>query len=375
MKSTRNSEMAITTPPQPNELELSLFGAGVGESLVLHLGAGNWMIVDSCLNETGKRAAGLDYLNGLSVDVSRQVRLVVVTHWHDDHIRGISQVVQAATSAEFACSAALRCEEFFTLVAAHNEIKLVEHSSSVSEFNEVLELLRGRSASRFAVGPDHWASHRMVLYPDTNGNGVEVHALSPSAQTITDTKGRIAKLIPSVGNAIRRFPSFGPNDLSVALHVKTPGPNLLLGADLERGLDEQRGWRAVIRSTQTFQNSSNSYKVAHHGSSGADLDELWAQLLTETPLAVLTPYARGRKPLPAPEDVERIRSRAGQAYCTAYPPTMRPPRRRGVDRTMNEVARTRRAMRKRAGHIRLRMPILADSRDVAVELFDGAVQL
>jgi beta-lactamase superfamily II metal-dependent hydrolase len=367
--------MEITTPPQPNELELSLFGAGIGESLVLHLGAGNWMIVDSCLNETGKRAAALDYLDGLNVDVSRQVRLVVVTHWHDDHIRGISQVVQAATSAQFTCSAALRCEEFFTLVAAHDDIKLVEHSSSVSEFHEVLEILRGRSRSRFAAGPDHWASHRMVLYQDTDGNCVEVHALSPSAQTITDTKGRIAQLIPSVGNAIRRFPMFGCNDLSVVLHVKTTGPNLLLGADLERGLDEQRGWRAVIRSTQPSQNSSNYYKVAHHGSSGADLDELWTQLLTGSPLAVLTPYARGRKPLPAPEDVERIKSRAGQAYCTAYPPTMRPPRRRGVDRTMNEVARTRRATRKKPGHVRLRMPIRSESSNVAVELFNGALQL
>jgi hypothetical protein len=37
------------TPPRPDELELSLFGSGIGESLAVHLGNGEWAIVDSGL--------------------------------------------------------------------------------------------------------------------------------------------------------------------------------------------------------------------------------------------------------------------------------------------------------------------------------------
>jgi len=52
--------MSKTTPPQPDELEISLFGPGYGESTLVHLGSGNWMIVDSCLDESGEKAIALD---------------------------------------------------------------------------------------------------------------------------------------------------------------------------------------------------------------------------------------------------------------------------------------------------------------------------
>lgn len=41
---------AVATPPVADELEVSVFGPGVGESVVVHLGHGDWMVVDSCLN-------------------------------------------------------------------------------------------------------------------------------------------------------------------------------------------------------------------------------------------------------------------------------------------------------------------------------------
>src|SRR5262245_39431332 len=121
-------------PPQSDELELSLFGPGKGECVVVHLGHGDWMVVDSCPGEDNSRAVALDYFGRLGIDVGRQVKLVVVSHWHDDHIRGISQVVQEAASARFACSGALQNEEFFTLVAAQEWTKLVEQTSGMAEF-------------------------------------------------------------------------------------------------------------------------------------------------------------------------------------------------------------------------------------------------
>jgi len=33
---------------RPDELEVSVFGPGYGESLAIHLGLGSWIIIDSC---------------------------------------------------------------------------------------------------------------------------------------------------------------------------------------------------------------------------------------------------------------------------------------------------------------------------------------
>jgi hypothetical protein len=367
--------MAKTDPPQTGELELSLFGPGIGECIVVHLGAGNWMVVDSCLGPEGNGPIAIEYLRHLGVNISQDVKLVVASHWHDDHIRGIAQVVRYASSARFACSAALRCEEFLTLVEAYAEAKLVEHTSGLSEFAEVLQILQDRGAQRNLAGPHHWAADGSRLYQNSDPFNVEVYALSPSSGTITDGRIAIARLLPQVDEAIRRFPRVSPNDSSVALLVKADVDGFLLGADLERGR-EGRGWRAVVDSQVRPGGQSSTYKVAHHGSSNADLSDTWTTLLVATPYALLTPYAGGRQPLPSEGDVHRIKMRTGHVYCTAWPPTKSPGRRNGsVERTMKEVVCSRRSTRKVPGHVRIRMPLEGDATDARVEVYEGARRL
>ena len=76
--------------PGPNDFERTLLGPGYGECAIIHYGHGEWIIVDSCVDEAGHPAA-LNYLRQIGVDAGRSVRMIVVTHWHDDHIRGIVQ--------------------------------------------------------------------------------------------------------------------------------------------------------------------------------------------------------------------------------------------------------------------------------------------
>lgn len=361
--------------PQANEIELSLFGPGIGECAVIHLGNEQWMVVDSCKGLDAKRSVALEYLEGMGVDVENQIKLIVVTHWHDDHIRGIAQLVRHAGSARFACSAALRCEEFLKLVAADRDISLVEHSSGVSEFSDVLDVLSNRANGKYATGPDHWAAEGSRLYSDPERD-VEVWALSPSAQTITDSKGAMSALLPVPGEAIRRFYQPGPNDLSVVIMVLAPGIQLLLGADLERGLDEKRGWHAVINSNIIPKHPCHVYKVAHHGSIGADMDAIWMKMLVDKPYAVISPYARGIKPLPSSDDVRRMQHHTNHIYCTAPPTTSPPQRDSAVERTIKEMVKTHRAIRKQPGHVRVRLPFNSDfPSGVSVKLFDGAAFL
>lgn len=369
------SDFAVTwkIAPNKNELELSLFGPGIGESIVLHLGHGSWIVIDSCLGED-RRPIALSYLEALGVDVSRDVKLVLVTHWHDDHIRGIGEVFSAATSAKFACSAALRNREFFTLVGTHEQAKLIDQTSGVAEFSHILEVLSERTKGRYSPSPDFWASGGTTLLSQAAPHQVTVRSLSPSAQTITDCMHHMAMLMPQLQNQIGRIPSMEPNDLSVVVLVQINQHALLLGADLERGQDERRGWRAIVAGHDGT--IGHAYKVAHHGSANADLNEIWSHLLVPNCHAIMTPYARGRAPRPTEADVERIKSQTSSVYCTSWLARQRlPPRRKGADKTINEIARTRRALAKQPGHIRLRIPIDSAAAGFQIELFHGAAAL
>ena len=139
--------MSLSARPKADELELSLFGPGVGECLAVHLGLGEWIMVDSCIDPASRGPVGLDYLRDLNVDVATAVKQVVVTHWHDDHMRGAAKVLAAARSAKFVCSAALRREEFQQFIGASRHLNMrAEESSGVEEFDSILTILNERRA-------------------------------------------------------------------------------------------------------------------------------------------------------------------------------------------------------------------------------------
>ena len=65
---------AAETPSARDEIELTLFGPGYGESVVLHIGDG--AVVDSCIDKDGRPSA-LSYLENL--DPAEVVVLVAAT--------------------------------------------------------------------------------------------------------------------------------------------------------------------------------------------------------------------------------------------------------------------------------------------------------
>ncbi|GAB2816842.1 hypothetical protein GCM10027073_55760 [Streptomyces chlorus] len=98
--------------PGSDEVELSLFGPGLGECVVVHLGNSEWMIVDSCVRPQESTPVALEYLEKLGVDVGSRVSMVVASHWHDDHVKGISEIFERARAAKFFAASALSGDEF-----------------------------------------------------------------------------------------------------------------------------------------------------------------------------------------------------------------------------------------------------------------------
>lgn len=186
-------------PPEENQIEVSLFGPGYGESILIHYGDGNWIIVDSCIDPTSRLAAPLTYLKCLGVNLARDVRLIVATHWHDDHIRGLGSVVEECQSARFVCSGALRPEEFLTLVKAVSDRSMMARPpSGVREFFAILQALEKKALTgNSSTAQPYFAFSDKLIWRDNQSSlPCQVFSLSPSDQSIQLAYLEIARLLP-----------------------------------------------------------------------------------------------------------------------------------------------------------------------------------
>ena len=369
---------SLEEPPLDHQFEVSLFGPGVGESLVLHLGFGEWVIVDSCHDPKTRQPAALQYLDRLGIDASKAVKLLVLTHWHDDHIRGAAGILRRAESAQLVCSAKDHGEAFFQAVETARAARLSE--TGFDEMSELLRILieRRQAGQRLeSVGPI-WAAEGMTLLrreKDGLRHPVRVVALSPSHATLTLALHELKGFLPRPNSPERRAVRLTPNQRSIALLVQVGSRVALLGGDLEESPNPAVGWRAVVNSTLRPRLCSEVFKVPHHGSQNADNADVWREMLAIEPVACLTPFSKGNNPLPTAQDIRRLRGRTAHLYCTR-PIRSRKPRRRAsaVERTIRQVARRHRAMEGPIGQIRIRASAADASSSLKIDLFGPAFQ-
>src|SRR6266542_2121917 len=101
--------------PKPDVVEVSIFGPGFGECVLVHLGGGDWMIVDSCLDQRRGVQPALAHLDAMGIDPATAVVAVLATHWHGDHVRGLSEVVARCINAEFWLSQAVHSKDLLRI--------------------------------------------------------------------------------------------------------------------------------------------------------------------------------------------------------------------------------------------------------------------
>lgn len=353
---------ALQKQPATNVLELSLIGPGYGEAAVLHLGKGIWAIVDSCEDSDGRPRA-LRYLRDMGVDPSVSVKLIVATHWHDDHIRGMGEQVEMCRSASFCCASVLTKPEFLATIQALEGRHQSEGRSGLRELYTVVKTLRERHATPILA-----SGGRNVLVEDD----CHVCALSPSDSTHLDFLRAIYYNYGTAGHKKDRVPVLEPNEISVALWVAVDNTFILLGADLTR-----KGWTEVLANSIRPRHMASAFKVPHHGAPDAHEPMVWSEMLQNNPCAVLTPWHKGGRSRPAPNDVHRLLSLTSRAYATATSPALRrrSKKRHGlVGRGIADANVGLRSAVAPAGLIRLRTTIGTDD-DWSVELFDGACHL
>ena len=214
-------------PPKHNVMEVTLVGPGYGECILLHIGNGSWVlpwvIVDSCIG-ADSRPAALAYLHDMGLDPPEVVHLIVTTHWHDDHIRGIGELVEVCDDAIFCCASALRKQEFLAMMDSIASRPMSQVGSGMQELYKVRSLLEERSAKPvFAI------ANRRIFSRD----GCEIWSLSPFDKEVDSFLQEIDHLRPQERETKRRTPTLTPNKIAVVL--------FLLGSDLEG-----RGWLDIL---------------------------------------------------------------------------------------------------------------------------------
>jgi beta-lactamase superfamily II metal-dependent hydrolase len=306
----------LTDYPAHDEFEISVFGGGYGESISVHIGDGEWVIIDSCLEPTSGQPAAIEYLESIGVDVSQQVVLIVVTHWDDDHIRGMANVVEQCTGAKVAISAALGKKEVLSMVAEQTS-SATATGSGVDELREILELCRN-------TRPPILAKANQLLYAPSGSSPPMIRALSPSDDACFRSFETLIEQATSQQIAVKRryrAPE-GPNGASVASYIDSLGLHVLLGADLEISRNDFTGWNDVVRSANPHSQAS-LVKVPHHGSRTGHDQVMWDVLVTNDSFAIVAPWIRGGRGLPTEDDLVRLKTLASKVYVTSLPQSRR----------------------------------------------------
>lgn len=362
-----------------SDIEVSVFGPGFGESLLIHIGNNDWIIIDSCTKNINATPAALDYLKGLGLDPSEVVKLIIVSHWHDDHIRGMGAICRECPSAKIIFSSALNCKEFLTLAEVYKGSDGDIIPPGLREFSKVLECLvetSGRDRISWAMADrpiwdnDGLASHQLWA--------CSVVSLSPSDYSFTLAQEKIAELTSNVGNLtdILLGTSINPNHISVVIHISIGDIVLLLGGDLEETKDERTGWSTIVASSKRPKTKAHIFKIPHHGSITAENPKVWEEMLHSDPISISTPFNWGKCSLPGPDDIKRISMKSTRFFLTG-PTKVSPSRGRNsiVEKTIRESGAKVFPAHDGMGHIKILIDTMQEPSEWKVELANGAISI
>jgi hypothetical protein len=376
------SEIPKIGPPKPSEIEICVFGPNYGECIVVHLGNGHWVVIDSCLFEDTGIPTALAYFAALQIRPDTAVKAVIATHWHDDHYKGLSKIMQAAPDAHVCISLALTRPEFLKFTTRMRKNKTAIAGTKLNEFSAAIGEIRDRKARglvNFNFAHVRTQLHEVPSTQSGHGLSCEVVALSPSNGDILDFLERISLTMPQKRTTKRAISSAEPNEVSVVTLIRIGDIEILLGADLENSGRPNSGLEAIISSHRAapFGSGASLYKVGHHGSDTAYNADIWAELLVKDVSAVVTPWRKGAKRLPTIVGAKMILNHTSEAFITASDartrrtPKARPP---SVLRHLRENNQRLRSLKPPFGAVRFRM---ADHKAAKwnIELFGSACHL
>lgn len=326
--------------PDSDVFEISLFGTSYGESVLCHFGDNEWAVIDSCTNPETNKSLVLEYLDTIASDAN--VLLIIATHFHDDHIRGLSQIVERYPNACFVFSNALHVTDFLQLIYSEENI-LINNSYCCKEFRSILKLLNKNTKT---------ASEAKKVF---SNKYCDVYSLSPSDYAEEKARNEIKEYLPREGTFRKSIIPKRTNNFSVVVKCVFKNKAIwLLGSDLENHIDNRWGWKAIVLSKLISNDKAHVFKIPHHGSDSAHNDDVWKNLLVKNPISLITPFVYGKTIIPCQTSLIRIKNNSYKAYITGKPERKRN-KNSDMRKTLKHTGKELYTINSQVGHIQLRM--------------------
>ena len=353
--------------------EITLIGTGgYGECILVNLGNDNWIIVDSCIDPEIGTPLSIEYLDSIGV-ASENVKLIVCTHWHDDHIRGISQALEKCINAKLSFSRAHDTKKFLYFLSFDYQKRTNEKlNSSTYEFNKCIDIIQAR-AIPIAVAIEN----RNLISVNINALTNKVYSISPSDYTMEKFDHEIGSLITEFGSPNKKLPADSPNAKSVALYLEMGYHRAILGADLEISRDDREGWMNIVLNNTVIDNEklSSLFKIPHHGSANGFCENVWSNLLEKNPVAKLTPWNRGNG-LPQREMLKKYSQNTEKLFMTNRFTSSQPKKRdKQIDKYLKKIGKELEEVKYKKGIIRCRIDMADPNAEWEVELIENSTQI
>jgi len=303
----------LLVPPRNNELEICVFGPGYGESIVMHIPEIGWGIIDSCIAKVGGKfvVPPLEYLSNILSPPFPKLAFVILTHPHEDHYKGLDQVIKSYPGGiERVCRYDGNGIRELKVYMAQQKIGGRDDPPGLYKVFQAMNAAAKSGEAHFKNLGEMTLLFEMKSV-EIEGYGltdIRMIALSPSAASVQKYIEMLFAANPQVGKAIKPVRDEAHNLISVALLLQIGTLQIILGSDVENGSDNYTGWNGIIYNRDCPDLWANLVKVAHHGSEGGCNLLAWEQHMSKSkPLAIITPFARGKVFLPRKEDIKNLK--------------------------------------------------------------------
>ncbi len=297
----------LRKPPQKDELEVTLFGKGVGESILIHFGDSRYAIIDSFRNPGSKKPIALEYLELINVPINN-IELVVATHWHKDHIEGLYDILkQLKNNTKFVTYNIIQEELFNTFINSGISSDLLTNKFSTSlEFSNILNMIDQKKVD-IVFASNNKVIHKVLASSMSHKKDVTFYSLSPQDKEIYD-------YIKSL-NLPKEEDSFtiltDDNLISIVIWLEIGKNIILFGGDLLEKSNEDSGWNAILKN-HILSGKADLFKVPHHGSISSHNEKVWTNLLEDKPVSILTKF--NISSLPKKQDIKRLMKKSKKVY-------------------------------------------------------------
>jgi hypothetical protein len=283
---------------EPDRLQLLVFGPGTGELILVRAPPGDWLVLDGC-GTSGERSYALAVLSHYSQQDN--VRFIAMTHPHEDHARGVAELVDALTQPERA--------------AGWPRLGMIWPSplDEAAGGDEQAQLRGARVRQALAAILDRWERRPSCRWELTRGDtrdlgDAKLRVLSPASAV----RARFLEAL-AAGDAA----GFDKNRIATAIEVTWRSHRVVLGSDLVE--KPGKGWSAVIDFAPEVADHGTA-KVAHHGSIRALHEPLLRHTARTGRSFVVTPFATQDLPRFDREGgVARLHEHAATVHLTGLP--------------------------------------------------------